>query len=306
MKKILVTGGAGFIGSHITELLCDLGYSVTVIDDLRFGHKEFVDSRSRFINASLQDSDCLMRALSGVDAVMHLAASSIISESYKNPLEYFENNVLNGVRLLEAMKKCNVKKIIYSSTSSVYGEPKNVPIKENMLPCPPHPYAASKLAFEQVLRSYYYSFGIESITLRYYNVYGPKDEQKIASRAVPMWIQSIVAGEPIGWYWKGRQVRDYIYVKDVARAHVDVLALKGVHCFNIGSGRPIVMRDVLKTLEKIVGRKFKMIDLGTRKGDYHRSYADISKIQRTVGWKPRVSLLQGLTETYNYYKTKHQ
>lgn len=301
IKTIAVTGGAGFIGSHVTELLCDAGFSVVVIDDLSTGYRKFVDKRSTFMNVSLDDSRRLVKALSNVDAVMHLAASSIISESYAHPEHFFENNVMNGIRLLEAMKVNNIKKIIYSSTSSVYGEPATVPITEDVCPNPPHPYAASKLAFEHVLQSYYHAYGIESVTLRYYNVYGPRDEQKPATRAVPMWIQAILKGEPVPWYWQGRQTRDYVYVRDVARAHRMVLPLKGIHCFNIGSGTGIVMKDVLKTLETIVGKKLATTDLGERKGDYHRSFADITKINKIVGWKPTVTLTQGLTETYAYY-----
>lgn len=303
-KKILVTGGAGFIGSHVTELLCDYGYTVIVVDDLRFGYKEFIDKRASFLQISLEDSKAIEKALVGVDVVMHLAASSIISFSYVRPLEYFENNLINGIKLLEAMRKRGVKKIIYSSTSSVYGEPKNTPIKEDASTNPLNAYAASKLAFEQALISYYHSFGIESVLLRYYNAYGPRDEQKPRTRAVPMWTEAILDNKPVPWHWQGRQVRDYIYVKDVAQAHLDVLNLKGIHCFNIGSGQAVYMRDVLKTLEKIVGRELKTRDMGERKGDPMESFADISKIKKAVGWEPRVTLEEGLRETLKYYKNK--
>ncbi|MEK7533838.1 MAG: NAD-dependent epimerase/dehydratase family protein [Patescibacteria group bacterium] len=303
-KKILVTGGAGFIGSHITELLCDKGYTVAVVDDLRFGYRSFVDKRAKFFRIAIEDSEAIEKALAGVDVVMHLASSSIITFSYEHPIEYFENNLLNGIKLLEAMRKKGVGKIIYSSTSSVYGEPKKVPIKEDNPTNPLNAYAASKLAFEQALISYYHSFGIESVSLRYYNAYGPRDEQKPRTRAVPMWIEAILENKPIPWHWQGRQVRDYIYVKDVAQAHFDVLNLKGIYCFNIGSGKGVVMKDVLKTLEKIVGRKLKTQDLGERKGDPMKSFADISKIKTAVGWIPKVTLEDGLRETFEYYKNK--
>lgn len=303
-RKILVTGGAGFIGSHVTELLCDYGYTVTVVDDLRFGYKEFVDKRAKFLRIPLEDSKTIEEALVGVDIVMHLAASSIISFSYVRPLQYFENNLINGIKLLEAMRKKEVKKIIYSSTSSVYGEPKKTPIKEDAPTNPLNAYAASKLAFEQALISYYHSFGIESVSLRYYNAYGPRDEQKPRTRAIPMWIEAILGNKPVPWHWQGRQIRDYIYVKDVAQAHLDVLDLKGIYCFNIGSGQGVYMRDVLKTLEKIVGRKLKTCDMGERKGDPMESFADIAKIKKIVGWKPRMSLEEGLGKTFKYYKSQ--
>lgn len=303
-RSILVTGGAGFIGSHITELLCDKGYDVTVVDDLRFGYKEFIDKRANFLQISLEDSKAIENALVGVGVVMHLAASSIISFSYVRPLEYFENNLVNGIKLLEAMKKRGVKKIIYSSTSSVYGEPKKVPIKEDDPTNPLNAYAASKLAFEQALISYYHSFGIESVSLRYYNAYGPRDEQKPRTRAVPMWIEAVLDNKPIPWYWQGRQIRDYVYVKDIAEAHIAVMILQGLYCFNIGSGTGVVMGDVFKTLERVVGKKLETVDMGKRKGDPMKSFADISKIKKLVGWEPRVTLEEGLRETFEYYKKK--
>lgn len=301
-----MTGGAGFVGSHLTELLCNRGYSVTVVDDLRFGYKKFVDKRAAFFENSIEDAHATEKALEGVDVVMHLAASSIISVSYQKPLEYFENNLVNGLKLLEAMRKSGVKKIIYSSTSSVYGEPTKTPILEDMPTNPLHPYAASKLAFEHALQAYHYSFGIESVSLRYYNAYGPRDEQKPATRAIPMWIDAILRNKPVPWYWQGRQTRDYVYVKDIAHAHLDVLELKGIQCFNIGSGKGVLMRDVFKTLEKIVGRKLKTKDMGERLGDPMISFADISKIRSAVGWVPKVSLEEGLQITFEYYKKAYE
>lgn len=303
-EKILVTGGAGFIGSHVVELLCDRGYKVIVIDRSPIGSQKYTDRRAKFLQFSLGDIDSVENALDGVDLVIHLAASSIIRFSYLHPLEYFENNLMNGIKLLEAMKKKGVKKIIYSSTSSVYGQQKIIPIEEDAPKNPLSIYAISKLAFEEILLSYYYSFGIESVIFRYFNVYGPRDEQKPRTRAIPMWIESILNDQPISWYWQGKQVRDYVYVKDIAQAHLDVLPLKGINYFNIGSGEGIVMKDILKTLEKIVGKKIKTIDMGKRKGDPMKSYADITKIKKTVGWFPKIPLEKGLRQTFEYYKNQ--
>lgn len=302
---VLVTGGAGFIGSHITELLCNSGHTVRVIDDLRFGYKDFVDKRAQFLQFPIEDIASLEKSLEGVDVVMHLAASSIISFSYERPLEYFENNILTGIKLLEAMRKKGVKKIIYSSTSSVYGEPRNVPIKESDPTNPITIYGASKLGFEQALIAYYHSFGIESVSLRYYNAYGPRDDQKPRTRAIPMWIEAILQNKPVPWYWQGRQVRDYVYVADIAKAHLAVTNLSGIQCFNIGSGTGILMKDVFQTLERVVGRKLDTVDMGERIGDPMKSFADITKIKNEVGWKPMTSLEEGLKETFAYYKSKH-
>lgn len=300
--KILVTGGAGFIGSHITEYFCGTGHDVIVVDDLRFGNKKFVDKRAKFLQFSLSETAMLNEALQGVDIVMHLAASSIIRYSYENPLEYFQNNLINGIKLLEAMRENNVKKIIYSSTSSVYGEPQKTPIAENDPTDPITVYGASKLAFEHALQSYYHVFGIESVSLRYYNAYGPRDEQQPRTRAIPMWIEAVLQNKPVPWYWQGRQRRDYIYVKDIALAHEAVMSMKGCHVFNIGSGKGILMKDVLGALEKIVRKNLSTKDMGERSGDPMESFADITKIKNMVGWEPKVSLEDGLKETYLYFK----
>lgn len=301
MNKILITGGAGFIGSNVTELFCDKGFDVTVLDDLSFGYKSFVDKRAKFIEGSISDANLLKKALTGIDAVVHLAASSIIQFSFTNPVGYYENNVLNGIKLLEAMKKKGVKKIIFSSTAAVYGEPKNVPVKESDEKDPMTIYGSSKLAFERLLYVYYKNYGIDSVSLRFYNAYGPRDNQKPATRAIPMWIDDILHRRVVEWYWQGSQLRDYVYVEDIALAIIDVLKLKGCNIFNIGSGNGILMKDVLKILEEIVGKKMKTKDLGPRKGDPMKLVADISKIEKEVGWKPKTSLREGLEKTLAYY-----
>ncbi|MCK9351774.1 MAG: GDP-mannose 4,6-dehydratase [Candidatus Pacebacteria bacterium] len=301
-QTILVTGGAGFIGSNTVKFLCDLGYSVRVIDDLSFGYKKFVDSRAEFFEASIADEKTLEKALAGVEAVFHFAGSSIIKFSIDNPMSYVENNIVNGTKLLDGMRKASVKKIIFSSSASVYGEPKSVPVKEDQAKIPLQPYGASKLAFEAILSAYYQSFGIESTSLRYFNAYGPYDEQMPATRAVPMWIKEAIAGEPIKTYWNGSQLRDYIFVRDIAQAHVDVLPLSGCNVFNIGSGNGIIMKDLLDEIVKIMGLKNKIVDMGERPGDPMKLVADTSAIFQAVGWRPKVSLHEGLAETIHYFK----
>ena len=300
-KTILVTGGAGFIGSHVVELLCDKGYSVRVIDDLSFGYKKFVDKRAMFIEASIADTTKLNKALRGVDAVIHLAASSIIATSISDPVKTFDNNIANSVLLLEAMRRNNVKKIIYSSSASVYGEPLKIPIPENHIKRPMQPYGASKAAFENILSGYFYSFGIESVSLRYFNAYGPRDDQQPVSRAVPMWVKSILRGEPVKTYWQGKQIRDYVFVKDIAAAHLAVLRLSGCYVFNIGSGAGVKMANILKGIIKITKTKPVIIDKGERAGDPMRLVADTSLIKKAVGWKPQYSLKDGLKKTIEYY-----
>ena len=300
--KIVITGGAGFIGSHVTKLLCDLKHDVIVVDNLSFGYRKFVDNRAHFVKGNIGNISLMKRVLKGSDIVIHLAASSIIQFSYEDPVSYFHNNLTNGIILLEAMRAENVRKIIYSSTAAVYGNPKRTPVKEKDTTEPVNAYGASKLAFELALRTYYYTYGIHSVSLRYFNAYGPRDEQQPATRAVPMWVKAILADKPVEVYWQAKQMRDYVYVTDIAKAHVAVLSAKGCITYNIGSGEGVVMKDIIKQIEKIAGKKLKIIDRGERKGDPGKLVADTTKIQKEIGWKPEVSLGEGLKKTIYYYQ----
>ncbi len=304
MKKILVTGGAGFIGSHVVEILCNVGYDVTVIDDLSFGYKSFVDYRAKFIRGSIGDKKIIEKALVGVDVVMHLAASSIIKFSYDAPGVYYQNNVMNGIVMLEAMRKNKIKKIIFSSSAAVYGNTTISPIPEDAPRLPLNIYGSSKLAFEEALFAYYHSFGIESVSLRYFNAYGPRDEQRPATRAVPVWIQRILKNKPIPLFWKGEQLRDYVYVGDIARAHFAVMNLDGCRQYNIGSGSGVWMKDIIKKLEKISSKKIKVENKGERRGDPAKLIADTSRIKKEANWKPEVGLEEGLRLTYAYYEKR--
>lgn len=300
--KALVTGGAGFIGSNLVSYLCDHGHDVTVVDDFSSSGRTAVDRRARLVRGSVADFKLVKRLLKGADVVFHLAATGIIKLSLENPILYFENNVMNGITLLEAMRQSGVNKIVYSSSSGVYGEPRRVPIKESDAKLPINPYGAAKLAFENVLSSYYHAFGINSVSFRYFNVYGPGDEQQPVTRAVPSWIKSAFTGEPLTLYWGGKQTKDYIFVEDVVRANL-LAAQKSRGCvvYNIGSGVGRKMIDVAKTLEKVFGKKLKIKQMGNREGDPNVLVADVSKIRKALGWKPLVDFESGLRKTIKYY-----
>jgi len=300
--RILVTGGAGFIGSNVARLLCDSGHAVTVLDNLSFGYRELVDPRCRFLCGDLGDEDQLLEAMEGVDAVMHFAASSIIARSFADPMEYVRNNVLNGARLLEAMRRARVRHIVFSSSASVYGEPQRIPVPENDPKRPLHIYGASKLAFEDLLQGYYHAFGINSVSLRYFNAYGPGDLQEPVTRAVPRWVRATITDEPIVLYWQGQQYRDYVFVDDIARAHVQVLGMEGLNVYNLGMGHGILMRDVVSALQELVDKPLTIIDGGQRDGDPMRLVADISRIRSEVGWQPETGLREGLLQTVRFYE----
>lgn len=300
--KFLVTGGAGFIGSNLVKYLCDRGHKVTALDDFSSSGRTKIDSRARLVRGSIGNQKLLEKLLIGVDVVFHLAATGIIKISLENPPLYFENNFMNGVRLLDAMRKRGVKKIIYSSTAAVYGEPKRVPIREDDIAEPVNPYGAAKYAFERALQSYYHSFGIQSASLRYFNVYGPGDEQQPVTRAVPSWIKWALTGDAIWTHWGGRQIKDYVFVEDVARANLLAASkVKGCKVYNVGGGVGRKMTDVAKTLQKVMKKKFKIIDRGERAGDPTVLIADISRIKKELGWEPKVSFEDGLKKTVAYY-----
>lgn len=300
--KALVTGGAGFIGSNLAKYLCDQGHQVTVVDDLSSGFRQLVDKRAKFHLGSIADVKLLEKILPGIDVVFHLAAMSTITFSLKQPEKYFENNFMNGVVLLEVMRRTGVRKIIYSSSSAGYGQPENVYVGETMPTEPINPYGASKLIFEHALSAYYNSFGVESVSLRYTNVYGPNDEQKLSTRAVPRWIKSAIKGEPLILYWGGKQTRDYVYVEDVARANLAAAERGcGLKVYNVGSGAGIIMKDIVKKLECLFGRKLKTKNLGERRGDPSIVVADISKIKRELGWKPQTDFDAGLAKAVDYH-----
>lgn len=304
--RALVTGGAGFIGSNLVKMLCDEGHKVEVIDDLSSSGRSKIDPRAKLIIGDIGNRKLMEKLLEKKDVVFHLAALGIISISLKKPEEAFKNNLTNGVILLEAMRKKGVKKIVYSSSSSVYGEPKRNPVREDDPKEPINPYGASKYTFEAALSSYAHSFGIDSVALRYFNVYGPGDEQKPVTRAVPSWIQWALTGDTIWIYWGGQQIKDYIYVDDVARANIIAAKskLKGFHAYNVGGGLGQKMLDIALAIKKIIGKDLKIVDRGKRPGDPHVLIADISKIKKELRWKPTVDLEKGLKKTIEYYQER--
>jgi dTDP-glucose 4,6-dehydratase len=301
--KVFVTGGAGFIGSHVVDALIEDGNEVTIFDNLSKGHKEFINKKALFIEGDLKDFDKLTHSVKGHDAVIHMAAEIMIQDSIDNPKEFLKRNIMGTINLLEAMKQNNIKKIVFSSSAAVYGETGNEAVKEDAPKFPLQPYGASKLACEAILSAYYNSFGINSVSLRYFNVYGPRDEVKPVIRAVPKWIKSSLQGKPLTLYWGGKQVKDFIFVKDIADAHLVALKnCKGVQVYNVGFGEGKPMTDILKIIVDISGKSLEIIDLGERKGDPQKLVADISKIKSNLNWAPKYTLQEGLKITYDYYK----
>lgn len=300
--NILVTGGAGFLGSHVTRLLIKAGHSVAVLDNLEAGHKDALPKDAKLIVGNINDPQKCAQALKGVNAVIHMAGLIIVPQSVKDPIKYTNNNVIGTVKFLESMRKASVKKIIFSSSACVYGTPEKLPIKEDAPLHPDNPYGASKASIEAFLQSYSAVFGFDAIILRYFNPYGSGENHNPETHAIPNFIKATLAKKPIPLYWQGEQIRDFIYIEDLAQAHIDVLPLSGYQIFNIGTETGVKVKNVVDEIFKIVGYNVPINDLGKRPGDVATNYASSEKLKKAAGWRAKVTLADGLKRTIDYYK----
>jgi UDP-glucose 4-epimerase len=296
--RVLVTGGAGFIGSHVSRVLLGEGHGVTVLDNLSRGRRDLVPEGAAFVEADLADGAALERALRGHDAVIHLAGLLEVAVSVEKPIEYAENNIVGSVKLLEAMRRTGVGKIILSSSATVYGVPERLPLREDdPLGRQANPYGATKVAVETFLSVYHHLYGFDCVLLRYFNPYGPNELCDPETHAVPNIVRAALQRTPIPLYWKGEQVRDYIYVEDLARAHVAPLQVRGFEVYNVGTEVGTKVIDVIETVFRIMGYEVPIDDLGERPGDLPASYASAEKISRELGWRAQVGLEEGLRRT---------
>lgn len=301
--KILVTGGAGFIGSHVTKQLLDKGYQVVVYDNLSRGFKKLVDPRANFVEGSVLDKEKLTKALKGVDAAVHMAAFIIVPESVEKPDLYWENNVGGTRTLLEAMREAGVNKIIFSSSATVYGDPDKLPLAERSpVKSAANPYGQTKIEMEKLIKQAHEKWGLSAIILRYFNPYGPNELHQPETHAIPNFIKAALAKKPIPLYWKGEQIRDFIYVEDLAAAHIAPLSLEGFHIFNVGTGKGTKVIEVVNKIFEIAGFRVTIKDLGERPGDAHTLYTGVEKIKKELDWQPQVPLDDGLKKTVDFFR----
>ncbi|MGB9706568.1 MAG: UDP-glucose 4-epimerase GalE [Microgenomates group bacterium] len=319
--KILVTGGAGYIGSHTVALLQKEGYEVVVFDNLVYGHREAVSCP--LIKGDLLDKAAIIKVFSQnkFTAVIHFAAYALAGESMKQPGKYFENNILGGLNLLEAMKDFGIKYIVFSSTCAVYGYPKKLPVTEESPLNPISVYGESKLAFEKILYWYDEIYGIKNVCLRYFNAAGADLEGKIGedhqpeTHIIPLAIKTALGQQPEFSLFgddyptpDGTCIRDYIHVLDLASAHIKALEFLKKEgksdAFNVGTGKGYSNKEILQMVEKISGVDFPVKTLPRRAGDPAAIWADNSKIKKVLGWEPKYSDLKTIIHSaWKWHKT---
>ena len=306
-KKILITGGLGFIGSYIADELIDEN-EVLIIDNKSTGKVENLQNINHenltLIEKDLNDAD-LDDLLTDVDYVFHLAAMASVPLSIENPLECVENNMDATIKLINACKNNNVKKIIFSSSSSVYGDNTNIPLKESEYPLPKSPYAASKASGELFLKTYYEAYGLNYISLRYFNVFGPKQDKNSQYAAViPNFITALLEGEQPIIYGDGEQTRDFIYIRDVVNANIKAAESDYNGIINVASGEKTTINELYKIISETLGSDIEPKYLPERKGDIKHSLADVNNMKK-IDYKVNLNDFENqLKETINWFKTK--
>ena len=320
MPKILVTGGAGYIGSITAHHLLERGFDVAVVDDLSRGHRENVEPERLHV-LRLQDTDGMAALLKGVDAVVHFAAYSAVGESMREPELYFSNNVGGTVSLLEAMARNGVRRLVFSSTAAVYGNPEKLPIPEDARIAPVNPYGESKAIVEKILRELDHYRGLRSVPLRYFNACGAEpgaglgEAHNPETHLIPLLFKAVATGEPIQIFGDdyatpdGTCIRDYIHVSDLAAAHVaaldHLLAGGASAAFNVGTGAGLTVMEVLRAVEKITGKNVPHKIAPRREGDPTELVADSTKLRKTLGWEPRHSGIEEIVrDAWAYYQLK--
>src|SRR5438270_2619279 len=302
--KILVVGGACYIGSICSAVLLNQDHGVTIFDNLSEGHRRAIDPRAQFVEGDLEDRQSIEKTLAKQrpDAVMHFAANALVGESMQNPSKYFRNNIANGLNLLDAIVAAGVGKIIFSSTCAIFGPPERVPIDETMTARPINPYGESKLAFEKILRWYGEIHGFRFVSLRYFNAAGASakfgEDHRVEPHLIPSVLKVALGEKPaveiFGTDYEtpdGTCIRDYIHILDLARAHILALTSNKSDFYNLGTGGGASVREVIDSCRKITGRKIDIVEKPRRPGDPPRLIASSEKIKRELGWKPQFQSL---------------
>jgi len=308
--KYIITGGAGFIGSHIVEELVRQAQEVVVIDNLYNTSKDKIKpslKKIRFVKGDVRNLELLKKEFKGADFVLHLAALISVTESVKKPEEYHEVNVGGTRNVLEAAKLNNVKRVVFSSSCAVYGSTDKVPQDESLKPTPMSPYAENKLEGEKLCKEYYKSHGLKTICLRYFNVFGPRQDPKSPyAGVISIFAQKLLDNVQPTIFGDGEQTRDYVFVKNVVQANL--LACKTEkgfgEIFNIGTEKETSVNTILKLVNKGFGKDIKPIYAPAREGEMARACADCTKAKKTLGYKVNYSFENGLAQTISWLQEK--
>ncbi len=307
MSVQLVTGGAGFIGSHLTHALAREGHQVRVLDDLSQGNLANLDppsDRVEFIRGDVRDLQSARRACQGVEVVFHHAALASVSRSVDDPRATHDACVTGTVNVLLAAKEAGVRRVVYAASSSAYGGA-DPPSHEGQLPRTMSPYAAAKLAGEYYCTSFTHVFGLETVRLRYFNIFGPRqDPASPYSAVIPLFISAMLKGQAPTIFGDGRQSRDFTYIDNVVHANLRAAAATGVsgNVYNVGTGVAASLLDLIDHINAILGTKIVPTHGPDRPGDVRQSKADLTRATNELGYRPQVSLEEGLRRTVAYYR----
>jgi UDP-glucose 4-epimerase len=305
--KYIVTGGAGFIGSHIVEALAGL-HEVVVIDNFSSGTYEnmrMFSDNVHCIKGSITDLPLLRDAFFGAEGIFHLGAIASVVKSVDDPLATHETNLTGTLNVLLAARDCGVKKVVFSSSSAVYGDEPTLPKREDMLPVPLSPYAVSKLAGEYYCKVFFELSGLKTVSLRYFNVFGPRQDPLSEYAAViPKFIAQLLNHEAPLIFGDGKQTRDFVYVKDVVQANLLAMQSTETGTFNIGSGESIDLNTLAHTLAEITNVDIPPVHEKPRSGDIRDSVSDVTAAKKYFGYRTSYSLDRGLAETIMWFRHK--
>ncbi|MDO5554033.1 MAG: SDR family oxidoreductase [Planctomycetia bacterium] len=310
MSKFLLTGGAGFIGSNLARRVLAAGHDVVVFDNFSTGFRENlaeIQSDLRLLEGDVRDIEAISAAADGCDGIFHLAALGSVPRSIDDPRSCMEINVLGTLNVLEAARKKNIPRVVYSASSSAYGNCPVSPKTESLLSCPLSPYACSKLAGEGLMQAWHTSYGLETISLRYFNVFGPRQNPRGDYAAViPAFATALLNGHPPVVYGDGEQTRDFCFIDNVTSANLLAMAAPANECngqpMNIACGCETSLNSMLTLLKRLLACEIRQVYKPPRPGDVAHSRADIRLAHDKIGYQPLVFFEQGLERTLDYYR----
>jgi len=311
--RYLVTGGAGFIGSNLTRALLAAGHRVRVLDNFLTGKREnlagLTDAHGdsfELMEGDLRDLEAVRKAVAGIEYLLHQGALPSVPRSVADPVLTNEINVAGTVNVLVAARDAGVRRVVFAASSSAYGDTPELPKRESMTPNPKSPYAAQKLTGEHYMRIFHEVYGLETVSLRYFNVFGPRqDPQSMYAAVIPRFITCVMRGEPPTVYGDGRQTRDFTYIDNVIQANLAACAAPKAACggvFNIACGERVSLLDILEIVYGIAGKRVEPVFEPSRPGDVRDSLADIARAREIVGYDPNVPFREGLRTTFDWFR----